>query len=229
VALLDQSYQDIRQLASHLQDVREDERAAMAREIHDELGQQLTGLKMDFSWINKRPLVQEDDELRQKVVTIMNLLDTTIKTVRRIATDLRPSILDDLGLLAAIEWQSQEFSNRSGIATEFSSGMDEFQYAPAIAIGLFRICQESLTNVARHAAASKIRIMLEEGNGKILLTIRDNGKGFDTRKIGGKKTLGLLGMKERTLMMGGEFRIESLPGKGTTLMVTVPISTNTNP
>ena len=228
-ALLDQSYQDIRQLASHLQDVREDERAAMAREIHDELGQQLTGLKMDFSWINKRPLVQEDDELRQKVVTIMNLLDTTIKTVRRIATDLRPSILDDLGLLAAIEWQSQEFSNRSGIATEFSSGMDEFQYAPAIAIGLFRICQESLTNVARHAAASKIRIMLEEGNGKILLTIRDNGKGFDTRKIGGKKTLGLLGMKERTLMMGGEFRIESLPGKGTTLMVTVPISTNTNP
>lgn len=229
-ALLDQSYQDIRQLASHLQDVREEERAGIAREIHDELGQQLTGLKMDLSWITKRPLVQDDDELRQKVVTIMNLLDTTIKTVRRIATDLRPSILDDLGLIAAIEWQSQEFSRRSGIATEFSSSMDEFKYAPAIAIGLFRICQESLTNVARHAAASKIRISLEEENKYILLTIRDNGEGFDTRKIGGKKTLGLLGMKERTLMMGGEFRIESLPGKGTTLVVTVPITTtNTNP
>lgn len=229
-ALLDQYYQDIRQLASHLQDVREEERAGIAREIHDELGQQLTGLKMDLSWINKRPLVQDDDELRQKVVTIMNLLDTTIKTVRRIATDLRPSILDDLGLIAAIEWQSQEFGNRSGISTEFNTTMDEFKYAPAIAVGMFRICQESLTNVARHADASKIRISLEEENEKILLTIRDNGKGFDSWKIGGKKTLGLLGMKERTLMMGGEFRIESLPGKGTTLMVTVPITaTNTNP
>jgi PAS domain S-box-containing protein len=228
--LLDQSYQDIRQLASHLQDVREEERAGIAREIHDELGQQLTGLKMDLSWISKRKLVQEDNEVSQKVVTIMNLLDTTIKTVRRIATDLRPSILDDLGLIAAIEWQSQEFGSRSGISTEFSSTIDEFQYAPAIAIGLFRICQESLTNVARHAAASKIRILLEVENKNILLTIRDNGEGFDIRKIGGKKTLGLLGMKERTLMMGGEFRIESLPGNGTTLIVTVPITaTNTNP
>jgi PAS domain S-box-containing protein len=229
-ALLDRSYQDIRQLASHLQDVREEERAGIAREIHDELGQQLTGLKMDLSWINRRPLVQDDNELSQKVVTIMNLLDTTIKTVRRIATDLRPSILDDLGLIAAIEWQSQEFGRRSGIPTDFISTMYEFKYASAIAIGLFSICQESLTNVARHAAASKIRILLEEENENILLTIRDNGKGFDTRKIGGKKTLGLLGMKERTLMMGGEFRIESLPGEGTTLTVTVPITaTNTNP
>jgi len=224
-ALLDQSYQDIRQLASHLQDIREDERAAIAREIHDELGQQLTGLKMDVSWISKRPFVQEDTELRQKVVTIMNLLDLAIKTVRRIATDLRPSILDDLGLIAAIEWQSQEFGRRSGILTEFAPAMDEFKYTPAIAVGLFRICQESLTNVARHAAASKISIRLEEDNENILLTIRDNGRGFDTRKTGGRKTLGLLGMKERTLMMGGEFRIESFPGKGTTLFVTVPIKT----
>jgi len=228
--LLDQSYQDIRQLASHLQDIREEERAGIAREIHDELGQQLTGLKMDLSWISKRKLVQDDNEVSQKVVTTMNLLDTTIKTVRRIATDLRPSILDDLGLIAAIEWQSQEFGRRSGISTDFSSTMYEFKYASAIAIGLFRICQESLTNVARHAAASKIRISLEEENENIQLTIRDNGEGFDTGKTGGKKTLGLLGMKERTLMMGGEFRIESLPGKGTTLIVTVPITaTNTNP
>ena len=229
-ALLDQSYQDIRQLASHLQDVREEERAGIAREIHDELGQQLTGLKMDLSWIGKRKLIQDDNEASQKVVTIMNLLDTTIKTVRRIATDLRPSILDDLGLLAAIEWQSQEFGNRSGISTDFSTTLYEFKYPPTIAIGLFRICQESLTNVARHAAATSIRISLEEENENIVLTIRDNGKGFDTQKIGGKKTLGLLGMKERTLMMGGEFRIESLPGKGTALLVTVPITaTNTNP
>jgi PAS domain S-box-containing protein len=223
--LLDQSYQDIRQLASHLQDVREEERAGMAREIHDELGQQLTGLKMDLSWISKRKAAVEDNELHQKTTTVMNLLDTTIKTVRRIATDLRPSILDDLGLVAAIEWQSQEFERRSGIYTKFISSIEEFHHSSTIAIGLFRICQESLTNIARHAAASQILISLqEEENEYILLKIEDNGKGFEVRKIGEKKTLGLLGMKERTLMMGGEFRIESESGKGTTLFVTVPIT-----
>ena len=161
----------------------------------------------------------------------MDLLDTTIKTVRRIATDLRPSILDDLGLVAAIEWQCQEFQRRSGISTEFRSTLAEFLHSSAIAIGLFRICQESLTNVARHAAASRICISLqEELNEYILLKIQDDGKGFEVRKTGHKKTLGLLGMKERTLMMGGEFRIESEPGKGTTLFVTVPITaTKYNP
>jgi signal transduction histidine kinase len=224
-AELSRSYQDIRQLASHLQDVREEERASIAREIHDELGQQLTGLKMDLSWIAKRKAVQDDIEAKQKSVIILNLLDTAIKTVRKIATDLRPSILDDLGLIAAIDWQSKEFGRRSGISTEFTSTMPEFGYSSGIAIGLFRICQESLTNVARHAEASKIRISLEKHDkDKILLKIEDNGKGFEVRQIGDKKTLGLLGMRERTLMMGGEFRIESDPGKGTTLFVTVPLT-----
>jgi PAS domain S-box-containing protein len=223
--LLSRSYQDIRQLASHLQDVREEERASIAREIHDELGQQLTGLKMDLSWIAKRKTVQDDIEVKQKTTTILNLLDTAIKTVRKIATDLRPSILDDLGLIAAIEWQSEEFERRSGICTEFRSTMPEFRYSAGIAIGLFRICQESLTNVARHAEASKIFISLQEhDNENILLKIEDNGRGFEVRKTGDKKTLGLLGMRERTLMMGGEFRIESDPGKGTTLFVTVPLT-----
>jgi PAS domain S-box-containing protein len=224
-AELSRSYQDIRQLASHLQDVREEERASIAREIHDELGQQLTGLKMDLSWIVKRKAVQDDIEAKQKAVIILNLLDTAVKTVRKIATDLRPSILDDLGLIAAIDWQSKEFGRRSGISTEFTSTMPEFGYSSGIAIGLFRICQESLTNVARHAEASKIRISLEKHDkDKILLKIEDNGKGFEVRQIGDKKTLGLLGMRERTLMMGGEFRIESDPGKGTTLFVTVPLT-----
>jgi PAS domain S-box-containing protein len=225
--LLSQSYQEIRQLASHLQDVREEERAGIAREIHDELGQQLTGLKMDISWMSKRKVALEDSELHQKAITIMNLLDTTIKTVRRIATDLRPSILDDLGLVAAIEWHCQEFERRSGISTEFITSIEEFHHSSAMAIGLFRICQESMTNVARHAAASHIQIsLLEEEDEFILLEIEDNGKGFDSNSIGDKKTLGLLGMKERTLMMGGEFRMESQPGKGTTLFVTVPIATS---
>jgi len=224
-AELSRSYQDIRQLASHLQDVREEERASIAREIHDELGQQLTGLKMDLSWITKRKTMQDDIEVRQKTTTILNLLDTAIKTVRKIATELRPSILDDLGLIAAIEWQSEEFGRRSGISTEFISTMTEFNYSSRIAIGLFRICQESLTNVARHAEATKICISLQEqDNETILLKIEDNGRGFEVPKIGDKKTLGLLGMRERTLMMGGEFRIESDPGKGTTLFVTVPLT-----
>jgi signal transduction histidine kinase len=170
-------------------------------------------------------MVQDDIEAKQKAVIILNLLDTAIKTVRKIATDLRPSILDDLGLIAAIDWQSKEFGRRSGISTEFTSTMPEFGYSSGIAIGLFRICQESLTNVARHAEASKIRISLEKHDkDKILLKIEDNGKGFEVRQIGDKKTLGLLGMRERTLMMGGEFRIESDPGKGTTLFVTVPLT-----
>jgi PAS domain S-box-containing protein len=224
--LLRQSYLDIRELASHLQDVREEERAGIAREIHDELGQQLTGLKMDLSWMSKKKAVQEDSQLRQKAAAILSLLDTTIMTIRRIATDLRPSILDDLGLVAAIEWQCQEFERRSGIFTEFTSTLADFVYPSAIAIGLFRICQESLTNIARHAAASRIRISLQEAiNEYILLKISDDGKGFALPQTGNKKTLGLLGMKERALMMGGELRIESEPGKGTTLLVTVPITT----
>jgi PAS domain S-box-containing protein len=224
-AELSRSYEDIRQLASHLQDAREEERASIAREIHDELGQQLTGLKMDLSWIAKRKTVQDDIEMKQKATIILNLLDTAVKTVRKIATDLRPSILDDLGLIAAIEWQSKEFERRSGISTDFIPNMTEFRYSSRIAIGLFRICQESLTNVARHAEASKICISLQEhDNESILLKIEDDGRGFEVRKIGDKKTLGLLGMKERTLMMGGEFRIESHPGKGTTLFVTVPVT-----
>ncbi len=137
---LQRSYQEIRQLASHLQNIREEERAGIAREIHDELGQQLTGLKMDLSWISKKMTPQEDDQVRQKIGGTLELLDTTIKTVRRIATDLRPSILDDLGLVVrAIEWQSQEFQKRSGIATEFLSAMAAFNGPSEIAIGLFRI------------------------------------------------------------------------------------------
>jgi PAS domain S-box-containing protein len=223
--LLSQSYHDIRELASHLQVIREEERAGIAREIHDELGQQLTGLKMDVSWMSKRKAVQEDSELRQKAATTLGLLDTTIMTVRRIATDLHPSILDDLGLIAAIEWQCQEFGRRSGIRTEFTSEVTDFPFSSAIAMGLFRICQESMTNIARHAAASRICISLHRETNEFILKIEDDGKGFEIRTTGSKKTLGLLGMKERTLMMGGEFRIESEPGKGTTVFVIVPITT----
>ena len=218
---LNHSYQEIRQLASRLQQIREEERAAMAREVHDELGQQVTGLKMDVSWISKR-ITTENEPVKQKVKGILELLDNTVKTVRKIATDLRPSILDDLGLAEAMQWHSQEFEKRSGIPTRFDSNISQLTIPGNISIALFRIYQESLTNVARHANATVVESNLQLRNDELVLKITDNGKGFDMSKTGQKKTLGLLGMKERTQMMGGRYEIISQPGKGTTVLVSVP-------
>jgi PAS domain S-box-containing protein len=216
------SYDEIRQLASHLQDIREEERAGIAREIHDELGQQLTGLKMDMFWVLKKLDPGKEEHIKQKIENTLELLDVTIKTVRRIATDLRPSMLDDLGLIATIEWQCEEFERRTGIITQFVEDMTEFDFPAQMAIGVFRICQESLTNIARYSAAKNAFITLQQLGFELLLTIRDNGKGFDVGKIDHKKTLGLLGMRERALMMGGKFEIVSEPDKGTTLSIKIP-------
>jgi PAS domain S-box-containing protein len=219
---LKHSYDEIRQLASHLQDIREEERAGIAREIHDELGQQLTGLKMDISWVSKRLNSEKDAQIKEKLNSTLDLLDVTINTVRRIATDLRPSILDDLGLIATLEWQCEEFERRTGIKTRFVEDMTEFDFPPQMAIGLFRICQESLTNIARHSAARNVIITLQQVGFELRLTITDNGKGFDTAKTDDRRTLGLLGMRERTLMMGGKYEMTSEKDKGTTLSVTIP-------
>ncbi len=216
------SFDEIRELASHLQDIREEERASIAREIHDELGQQLTGLKMDLSWISKK-LPPEDQPLRDKMTTAFSLLDSTIRTVRRISTELRPGILDDLGLVPAIEWLAEEFEKRYGITTVFQTDAAKLAFPPPVAVGLFRICQESLTNIARYAEAHTVRINLIQQDGSLLLKVVDDGKGFSMTTLpGGRKTLGLLSMKERTLMMGGQFRIDSAPGNGTTVTVSIP-------
>ncbi len=220
---LKKSYRDVQELASHLQVVREEERAVIAREIHDELGQQLTGLKMDIFWLSKK-MADENEQVRQKINTTLALLDNTIKTVRKISTELRPSILDDLGLAAAMEWQSQEFEKRSGIVTSFRSAIDGYDFPSQTSIGLFRICQESLTNIARHAEAKNVSILLQHIDDQITLVIKDDGKGFNINKIGNKKTLGLIGMRERTLMMGGDFEMNSEPGMGTNLTIKVPVS-----
>jgi two-component system sensor histidine kinase UhpB len=212
---------ELRELAAHLQNIREEERAAIAREIHDELGQQLTGLKMDMSWIIKK-MSTSDDILKQKIENSVELLSKTINVVRKIATELHPSILDDLGLIDAIQWQSHEFEKRSGIKTEFNYSFLPQNPGKNIITGIFRIYQESLTNIARHAGAEKIFTKLEYKNGQIILNIRDNGKGFDVLKFHNKKTLGILSMKERTLMMGGKYIIRSEIGKGTSILVSVP-------
>jgi PAS domain S-box-containing protein len=216
---------ELRALASHLQDIREEERSAIAREVHDELGQQLTDLKMDLSWINKKLQAADAEGLLKKVQTTTQLLDETIRTVRKIASDLRPGVLDDLGLVAAIEWQTREFEKRSGIRTIFCTGITNLDPGPGLAIGLFRICQESLTNVARHSGAKNVLISLDREGEQLVLRIADDGKGLDSQKAraGAPKTLGLLSMKERALMMGGRFEIASEEGKGVALTVSIPL------
>ncbi|MEO8768439.1 MAG: PAS domain S-box protein [Ferruginibacter sp.] len=220
---LKKSHEDLRQLATHLQDIREDERTRIAREIHDELGQQLTGLKMDISWLSKK-ISNGSPEINQKMTEALKLIDETVKTVRRIATQLRPSILDDLGLISAMEWQSEEFEKRFKIKTSFVANTTTVEVESEIATGLFRIFQESLTNVLRHSKATEVKASLNSQDGLLILHIADNGIGFNAVENENKKTLGLLGMKERTLIMGGTYEISSKPGNGTTVVISVPVN-----
>lgn len=212
----------LRELYSYQQNIREEERTHIAREIHDELGQQLTGLKMDLFWINRK-LQPADNAISEKLLSTLALIDTTIETVRRIATELRPSILDDLGLVAALDWQSDEFEKRSSIKVDFSSKLQEALVMPDIATALFRIYQELLTNVARHSKASIVKAAIWQEGEKLYLKVEDNGQGFDMSNILNKKTLGLRGIKERTSLIGGTYEIKSNPGSGTSVLISVPL------
>lgn len=217
----------LRQLAGRLQEIREEERLNISREIHDELGQQLSVLKMDVAWLGKK-MKNETPEAKDKINETLSLLDSTIKSVRRIASNLRPGLLDDLGLVAALEWHSKEIQNRTGIKVEFLTNAPDMVLPSATATALFRIYQESLTNVVRHAAAKSIIAELILENNFVTLTISDDGKGFDTNNMGTTGTLGILGMKERTLKLKGDYFIKSVQGKGTMVKVIVPISPETN-
>jgi PAS domain S-box-containing protein len=219
---LHKSKQAFKELAAHLETIRENERTHMAREIHDELGQQLTGLKMDISWINKK--VKSDDAMvQQKMRDTIELIDKTVITVRRIATQLRPSILDDLGLVEAMEWQSEEFERRSEIKSIFKTNMNHVQVSEEIATGVFRIFQESLTNVSRHSKASEVNTVFKIEGNLLTLAIEDNGIGFKEDTIKNKKTLGLLGMRERVSLINGTYNINGNTGLGTTVLITVPL------
>lgn len=218
---LEQAYDATRKLTEYLNNVREEERLHMAREIHDELGQLLTVLKMDVSWLNKK-IAPVAGPIKDKLTELLGLIDTIVKKVRHIASELRPSLIDDLGLVAAMEWHLDEFEKRSGVRKEGEFPDKEFQLPDSLKIGLFRILQESLTNVARHSGANKVKVTLKEFDQRLFLTIADNGKGIDESKVE-KGKLGLLGMKERTKMMGGEYRIHSAVDGGTTVEVIVPL------
>jgi PAS domain S-box-containing protein len=219
---LQKSNEALRDLASHLENIREKERSHMAREIHDELGQQLTGLKMDISWINRK-IKSDDIAVQEKMKDTIALIDKTVITVRRMATQLRPSILDDLGLIAAMEWQSEEFEKRAEITSVFNSNVSQVNLSTDIATAVFRIFQESLTNVLRHSKATEVISFFKLDKDIITLFIEDNGIGFKEEEIKNKKTLGLLGMKERIQLINGRYEINGNTGKGTSVIITVPL------
>ncbi len=221
------SREQLRALAAYLQSVREEERARIAREVHDELGQTLTGLKVDLTWLERKmtevggagELPQCEERLRE----LPGRVDAIIGTVRKIATELRPPVLDDLGLEAAIEWQIQEFEKRTGITCRFHSSLKRADLDPDRATAVFRIFQETLTNVVRHAHATQVNIYLREEEDKLILEVQDNGRGLTGRELSGSKSLGLLGMRERATMLDGEVNIIGRQGKGTTVGVRIPI------
>jgi PAS domain S-box-containing protein len=215
------SEQQLRQLAGYLQTAREEERTSIAREIHDELGQAMTAMKMDLSWLVKR--VPEDQQpVQERLRGMIELVSDTITTVRRLATQLRPGILDDLGLHAALEWQAHEFQTRTGIGCDFVAAADVADLAPERATAIFRICQEALTNVARHAHATSVHIRLWEEAKHLLLEVQDNGRGISTNETAQARSFGLLGMQERAFLLGGEFQLTGSPNNGTTVTARIP-------
>lgn len=212
---------ELHDLSCHLQDIREEERIKVARDIHDELGQQLTGLKMDVYSLNKQ-IKSDDQVIRNKFSDILELIESTVNSVRKIATHLRPGILDDLGLVAALQWESQEVQARFGITINFISDLADIDAPAGIVTGLFRIYQEALTNTARHADVHIIESSLRIVNGHLILEIMDDGKDIDMSAMR-NKSFGLLGIKERVFIMEGQYEFVSQPGKGTFLSVSVPI------
>ena len=221
---LQASREQLRALAARLQKVREEERTQIAREIHDELGQALTGLKLDISWMKNR--LPRDHEVMAQCLSIIERIDQTANAVRRIATSLRPSILDQLGLSAALEWQGEEFGARTGIEVVMQQSVyDEDAPIPDdLGSSAFRILQESLTNVARHAKATRVTIRFEQTPTLLMLEVADNGVGCASGCLDGTRSLGLVGMRERALACGGEFSISGMPGRGTTVLLRVPLA-----
>ncbi len=218
------SRNQLRRLGAHLEKVREEERAHVAREIHDQLGQELTGLKMDLSWCLSR-IPAEEKALADKTSAMIGLVDETVHTVRRIATELRPGVLDDLGLIPALEWLAQEFQTRSGILCSFTSRQGDRPLDIGRTTALFRIFQETLTNAARHSRATRVDAVLGWGSDHVRLEVADNGVGMPALQTEPGESFGILGMKERAMMCGGELRIAETQGGGTTISVDIPIPT----
>jgi signal transduction histidine kinase len=214
------SHDQLRALTGHLQFVREEERTRIAREVHDELGQALTGLKIDLSWITGK---LSDRALKAKAKAMTAQVDETIHTVRRIATELRPGVLDSLGLAAAIEWQTLDFQERTGIKCDVKIEVKQAILDHEFSTVCFRIFQETLTNIIRHAKATLVEVRLSEVDRELILTVRDNGRGISEKEIIHARSIGLIGMRERVAQVGGEVFFFGLPSQGTTVTMRAPL------
>jgi PAS domain S-box-containing protein len=219
---LKSSRQQLRHLLAHLQSVREDERTRISREIHDELGQSLTALKMDVSLLIRR-FGRNQKELREKAQSMSKLIDMNIKTVKRISAELRPGLLDELGLTAALEWQAEEFQERTGIKCELAISPEDITLDRNVSTTIFRVFQETLTNIVRHARAKNVSIDLREEGGQITLCVADDGKGITKSQVSSPKSIGLIGIRERVAFLGGDVNFAGEKDGGTTVTVTIPI------
>jgi signal transduction histidine kinase len=210
--------------ADHLHTLLEGERAEIAREIHDELGQILSALKMDLFWLDRK-LPDKQDAVKEKIESMTRLIDSTIKAVERILATLRPAILDDMGLTSAIEWLAEEFQSRTGIACEeiLEPTPECLITDEKISTALFRICQEAFTNVTRHARATRVEIILRTVGNMIELKVVDNGVGISKADIAKANSFGILGIRERVNLLGGKVNIAGRKGKGSVLRVRIPV------
>jgi signal transduction histidine kinase len=214
-------------LSAHLQDVREEEKASIAREIHDDLGGTLTAIKMEIYWLARGlPAGKESAPLFERVESMSQLLDNAVSVTRRVITELRPTILDDLGLLAAIEWQAAQFQKRTGIACRVNCIEDKSNLDKQRSIALFRIFQEALTNVTRHSGASRVEVEFYHGDEEVSLSISDNGCGMPGGHVIAADSYGICGMFERVGQLGGKIKFDNLPGGGLNVAVVLPLSVN---
>ncbi len=217
---LERSQRELRRLSANLVDAREEERRRIARELHDELGQRLTALKMELASLASPPPTPALDE---RVAAMIDMVDETVASVRRIATDLRPLMLDDLGLNAAIEWLADGWARRMGIAVKLRIGRADPRVSEAAAIALYRMVQEALTNIARHARATEVMITIRRQAKELVLTVQDNGVGFTEPSMYQEGSHGLMGIRERAYMLGGQMDIGNSPGGGGRISVRLPL------
>ena len=211
----------LRELTAHLQSIREEERSRIAREIHDELGQVLTALSLDVRWLKKR-LPAEQMELQDKIQSMAELITATVRSISRICSELRPAILDDVGLSAAIEWQAEEFTSRTGIACNIRTDPPEIKLSEELSVAVFRIFQETLTNIVRHARASKVAVQLRLTPSEFSMKVCDDGVGIEVSGQQKVKTFGLLGVKERVRGFGGELKMATGDAGGTCIDIVIP-------
>ena len=220
---LRRSRKQLRDLASYLQDVREQERTRIAREIHDDFGQSLTILKMDLSWLKKH-IIQDQPQVQNKIDSMFKVIDASLQTLHTVSSELRPVILDDFGLESAIEWQVEEFQNRTGVRCRVDSSVVDLDLTKEQSTAIFRIFQEALTNIMRHSGATEVDVRLEMNEDILILEVADNGRGITEAEIINSRSFGLLGIKERLYPWNGQADFIGHPNKGTRVIVRVPIS-----